>query len=161
MLNSILIIVLYFIIVYVNFKLIKKANMRNIELEMACQLLAIFPFINIFSYVITLGVLNNNRLKEEERKKKELASLNSFKECASCKMIVRSGYIKNYKCPICKQKTNFTFYGDNYVPSEKIQEQKEIKNLEEFKKEILLEKTVEQELQHLKILEERLKNKDL
>lgn len=158
--KTILLITFCIASIILTFWLIKKAKIRDIEVEMLCQMIALVPIFNILPMIISLNCINDIRLRKKKALRQQLDNLNKLKECNSCKMIIRNGYIKNYKCPICKKETSFSVYKDEYIPSDKIEEQKEIKDLKIFNKEVLIEKTKEQESIHLKILEERLKDKD-
>lgn len=131
------------------------------ELKMMMYVFSFVPIFNGFIILISLITLGHKYYLKLKKEKKELEILNVFKTCASCEINVRTGYIRDNVCPICKEHTVFYIVKEDYKPSDKIDEQREIKNLKRFKNSILNEKTEEQELKHLKVLEKRLKNKSL
>lgn len=138
-----------------------KASFKEKEARILLYFLSFVPILNAFLIFFSLFFIGYNLNMKFKKTKRELEYLNTFKECTACEIIVRDGYIKNGICPVCKQESRFFIHRENYKPSNKIEEQKEIKNLKKFKEGLLNEKTEEQERKHLKVLEKRLKDKKL
>lgn len=139
----------------------RNVSFHDKELDIVVLILSIIPLINLAVIFILSIILIDIYYKQFKKNERELNELNKLKECCSCEIIIRAGYIKDDVCPICKESSRFLYLREDYKPSNKIEEQKEIKNLKKYKNDILKEKTEEQELKHLAVLEKRLRKKSV